>query len=92
MKRLSRGFIIFLTLTFSLRCQTSSAAPINLKPKSQSTRDQDEAFVICFEQNMLCHENLRKAALPQPSNWSSIVIAVLGGIVAGAILESKIKH
>ncbi len=86
------AFILSLTMTLTLRCQTSSAAPINLKPKVCLDRDAEEKFVICFEQNLMCHEALRKMAKEPKNDVKYIALAVFAGLISGALIESKLKH
>ncbi len=85
-------FILSLTMILTLKCQTSSAEPINLKPKVCINRADEEKFVVCFEQNILCHEALKKASVEPKSEWELFILAVAGGILTGVFIESREKH
>ncbi len=85
-------FILSLTMTLTLKCQTSSAEQINLRPKTCYDRNDEEKFLVCFEQNLICHNALRKMAQEPKNDIEIIAIAVLAGLVSGALIESRIKH
>ena len=85
-------FIISLMMTLTLRCPISSAEQINLKPKTCIDRADEEKFVICFEQNLICHDALRKMSAEPKENWEVITMAILGGLLSGVLIESRTKH
>ncbi len=85
--------IISLTMTLTLKCPISSAAQINLKPKTCIDRNDEEKFVVCFEQNLMCHDALRKlAAEPKAPTWEAFALVALGGLIAGFAIENRLKH
>ncbi len=80
-------------MILTLRCPISSAAQINLKPKACFDRNEEEKFVVCFEQNMKCHEALRQiAAEPKAPTWEAFALVALGGLIAGLAIENRLKH
>jgi hypothetical protein len=76
-----------------LKCQTSLAeqTPLKLKPVCID-RNEEEKFVVCFEENLMCHNALRKLSAETKFDWQSGTLAALTGVVLGIILSSKIKH
>ncbi len=91
MLKSSTVFILSLMMTFTLRCPTSSAEQINLKSKTCIDRAEEEKFVICWEQNTQCHEALRAAAKDAHTDLAPIAFSLLGGILAGIIIESHLR-
>ncbi len=86
-----------LTLLVMLILMLSSkplSAEINFRPKPPVciNRDQEEKFVECFEENLACHEALRRSIVTSPTSWSMIALSVAGGLIAGMILDSQIHH
>lgn len=58
------------------------------------SRGQKQLIEICFEQNDACHATLKKMTPSpvEPSKWENYVVAILGGMVVGAALSTKIGH
>ncbi len=93
MKKLLRLFMSFLMMTLTLRCPISSAEPINLKPKVCIDRIEEEKFVVCFEENLLCHNALSKmSSEPKVITWQVITMTALGGLLSGLLVESRTRH
>ncbi len=68
-------------------------AEVNLHPKTVCIdREQEEKFVICFEQNMLCHQALRNSVAAPHADWQVIAIAIAGGIIAGLVAAEQMRH
>ena len=79
-------------MTLTLKCPTSSAEQINLKPKVCINRDDEEKFVICFEQNLMCHDALRKLSAEPRADWQVIALGVFAGLVSGIVIDHQLKH
>ncbi len=94
MRKLWNVFMISVTLTSMLRCQTTWAdsKSLNLSPRQITiSRDQEEQFVICFEQLMNCKQTVKTLSQPPATDWETLSILVLSGFVAGLLLESQLK-
>jgi hypothetical protein len=58
------------------------------------TRGQKQLIEVCFEQNDNCHKTLEKMtpAPADPPKWENYVVVLLGGMIVGAALSTKLGH
>ena len=72
-------------MLFTLNTTNTWANQINLNPKKPiSVRDQEEQFVNCFEQNMICHETVKRMAKADNElSWESLMLSFVTGVIAG---------
>lgn len=75
-----------------LKCPTTSGLNLNPRPLLCITREQEEQFVECYEQNALCHDALNQAASDSQPNWQTIALAIAGGLLTGMAIDSQLHH
>ncbi len=78
-------------------CPQSSAEP-NLQPKTKKQlfcldRNEQEQFVECIEQNMVCHETVRRMAKAESrTDWTWYAIAIAEGAALGLVIANQMHH
>lgn len=80
-------------LTLTLNCQKTSALELNPRPNDFSclTREEKDNIEDAKSGLKICEITVKAMKTADHDYWMAIEISVLGGIVAGALLNQQLR-
>jgi hypothetical protein len=93
MPRLLLKSLLSVMVMLSLNSRpTSAEVTTQLDPFACLDRKAKDRINEAFDTNFECHQSLAKAAKVERLDWETLILSVLGGVVAGMVVENQIRH